>query len=253
MTPSQLLAQLRHIAAKISNSKSPRRDLVVKDLKNLTNKIGAEVEAESRSVGWPSDTAENVDTSDIKDYNIKSITRQKERAEHWQFPSFIIEGTITLNDNTTKDFKYSIALEMDGRDVGVELFNGPNFEHDLIDELIEKIYESDDFKKAVIDYEQKMKNEKMNDPDIPDREPDDRLTNNLKGWNLPGGDYLQVLDGSHKAWLKNGKYHREDGPAIIYDDGTVEYWLNGKQVKSKDYNSPEFKKRWQKLLKKISI
>lgn len=35
MTPSQLSVQLRHIAAKISNSKSPRRDLVAKDLKRI--------------------------------------------------------------------------------------------------------------------------------------------------------------------------------------------------------------------------
>lgn len=35
MTPSQLSVQLRHIAAKISNSKSPRRDLVARDLKKI--------------------------------------------------------------------------------------------------------------------------------------------------------------------------------------------------------------------------
>ena len=27
-----------------------------------------------------------------------------------------------------------------------------------------------------------------------------------------------------------GKLHREDGPAIEYDDGDKEWWLNGKQV-----------------------
>ena len=41
MTPSQLSTQLRHIVAKISNSKSPRRDLVARDLKNLINKLAA--------------------------------------------------------------------------------------------------------------------------------------------------------------------------------------------------------------------
>ena len=35
MTPSQLSAQLRHIAAKISNSKSPQRNLVAEDLKRI--------------------------------------------------------------------------------------------------------------------------------------------------------------------------------------------------------------------------
>lgn len=42
MTPSQLSVQLRHIAAKISNSKSPRRDLVARDLKNLISKLAAD-------------------------------------------------------------------------------------------------------------------------------------------------------------------------------------------------------------------
>ena len=32
-----------------------------------------------------------------------------------------------------------------------------------------------------------------------------------------------------KVWrLKNGKYHREDGPAVEYADGTKEWYLNGK-------------------------
>ena len=26
----------------------------------------------------------------------------------------------------------------------------------------------------------------------------------------------------------NGKTHREDGPAVIYDDGSKEWWVNGK-------------------------
>jgi hypothetical protein len=45
----------------------------------------------------------------------------------------------------------------------------------------------------------------------------------------------------------NGKRHREDGPAMIQGN-IVEYWLNDKQVIYKDYDSPEFEKRWQKLV-----
>jgi hypothetical protein len=30
-------------------------------------------------------------------------------------------------------------------------------------------------------------------------------------------------------WLQYGKHHREDGPAVIWDDGTEEYYLNGKR------------------------
>ena len=32
----------------------------------------------------------------------------------------------------------------------------------------------------------------------------------------------------HKAYFKNGKYHREDGPAIYYGHGSEIWWLNGK-------------------------
>ena len=36
------------------------------------------------------------------------------------------------------------------------------------------------------------------------------------------------VDGS-KAWYLDGKYHREDGPAIEYADGHKEWYLNGKR------------------------
>lgn len=32
-----------------------------------------------------------------------------------------------------------------------------------------------------------------------------------------------------KKWYIDGVLHREDGPAVVLKDGTVEYWLNGKQ------------------------
>lgn len=31
-----------------------------------------------------------------------------------------------------------------------------------------------------------------------------------------------------KYWYLDGKLHRINGPAVIYSDGTVEYWVNGK-------------------------
>ena len=33
-----------------------------------------------------------------------------------------------------------------------------------------------------------------------------------------------------KFWYLDGKFHREDGPAIEYADGYKEWWLNGKQA-----------------------
>ena len=35
-------------------------------------------------------------------------------------------------------------------------------------------------------------------------------------------------DGS-KCWYLDGKYHREDGPAIEYPNGTKYWYLNGKR------------------------
>ena len=32
----------------------------------------------------------------------------------------------------------------------------------------------------------------------------------------------------NQEWRKNGKLHREDGPAIIYAHGSQEWWVNGK-------------------------
>ena len=55
-----------------------------------------------------------------------------------------------------------------------------------------------------------------------------------KFWRNKKGEYhridgpaIEYVDGS-KFWYKNGKFHREDGPACEYLDGT-KYWnLNGK-------------------------
>ena len=31
-----------------------------------------------------------------------------------------------------------------------------------------------------------------------------------------------------KRWFKDGQYHREDGPAVIFPDDTKFWWLNDK-------------------------
>jgi len=35
-----------------------------------------------------------------------------------------------------------------------------------------------------------------------------------------------------KEFLLNGVYHNTNGPAVVYGDGTVEYWINGVDVTS---------------------
>ena len=37
-------------------------------------------------------------------------------------------------------------------------------------------------------------------------------------------------------WMQDECIHREDGPAIIRPDGTVEFWLHGHQVSHEEFN-----------------
>ena len=43
------------------------------------------------------------------------------------------------------------------------------------------------------------------------------------------GDYTVMNYGTFKAWHLNGKLHREDGPAMEYEDGTKAWYINGKR------------------------
>jgi len=38
-----------------------------------------------------------------------------------------------------------------------------------------------------------------------------------------------------KEWHLNGVLHREDGPAIEWNDGEKEWWLNNKRFSEKEY------------------
>jgi hypothetical protein len=40
-----------------------------------------------------------------------------------------------------------------------------------------------------------------------------------------GGPAIEDATGE-KEWRINGKKHRTDGPAVIYANGEVEYWIN---------------------------
>jgi len=62
------------------------------------------------------------------------------------------------------------------------------------------------------------------------------LPNGTKKWYLNGkyhredGPAIENSNGT-KAWYLNGKCHREDGPAIEYGGGgTKEWWLNNREV-----------------------
>ena len=43
------------------------------------------------------------------------------------------------------------------------------------------------------------------------------------------------IDYECRTFLKDGMFHRDDGPAMIYDDGEVEFWLNDLQYTIDDW------------------
>ena len=48
---------------------------------------------------------------------------------------------------------------------------------------------------------------------------------------LDGGDSYAIGDGDHLEYWKNGKLHRENGPAIVsLCEDYKEYWVNGQRV-----------------------
>ena len=59
-------------------------------------------------------------------------------------------------------------------------------------------------------------------------------------WYLSGllhredGPAIIRNDGA-KFWYKNGRLHREDGPAIIWKDGEVQWWLNHDRYRFDDF------------------
>ena len=49
-------------------------------------------------------------------------------------------------------------------------------------------------------------------------------------WDIPD-DFtgIAIDEAGYKVWCLNGKYHREDGPAVEYADGSKFWYLDGKK------------------------
>ena len=66
--------------------------------------------------------------------------------------------------------------------------------------------------------------------------------NGDKQWYLNGkyhredGPAIEWAAGS-KTWFLNGNLHREDGPAIEFADGGKEWYLNGEQLTEEEFIS----------------
>jgi len=53
------------------------------------------------------------------------------------------------------------------------------------------------------------------------------------------------------VWYKNGKMHREDGPAFEYVNGDKEWWLNGDAYREQEHKIATRKIKLERVLKNI--
>mgnify|MGYP001114144883 CR=1 FL=1 len=54
----------------------------------------------------------------------------------------------------------------------------------------------------------------------------------VKHWEDVPKHYTGIIEWENgdELWLKNGKWHREDGPAVIWKNGKKSWWLNGYRI-----------------------
>ena len=60
-------------------------------------------------------------------------------------------------------------------------------------------------------------------------------------WYLDGKYHREdgpavVYANGYQYWYLNGKSHREDGPAAVYANGEQRWYLNGKELTEQEFN-----------------
>ena len=48
---------------------------------------------------------------------------------------------------------------------------------------------------------------------------------------------VTVSPNGTQHWWLNGNLHREDGPAVVWSDGTKSWSLNGKELSEEEFNN----------------
>jgi hypothetical protein len=62
---------------------------------------------------------------------------------------------------------------------------------------------------------------------------------NRKGeFHREDGPAIEYTNGT-KYWCQNGIFHRENGPAVEESNGTKQWYLNGKEFTEKEFNTKE--------------
>ena len=44
-----------------------------------------------------------------------------------------------------------------------------------------------------------------------------------------------IWDDGTKMWYKRSRLHREDGPAVVYDDGEKEWWIEAVNLSKEEW------------------
>jgi len=71
----------------------------------------------------------------------------------------------------------------------------------------------------------------------------ERLFDSFEEWRLYAGDEwdmtdrIEVSDYGAKFWCRKHSFHREDGPAMEFTDGTMMWWLDSKKYTEQAYRS----------------
>ena len=69
------------------------------------------------------------------------------------------------------------------------------------------------------------------------------------------GPAIEWNDGN-KSWYINGNLHREDGPAVEWNDGSKSWYLNGEYLSEEEFNlqtAPEIVLTMDEIAAKLGI
>ncbi len=77
----------------------------------------------------------------------------------------------------------------------------------------------------------------------------EEIVNGDKYWYINGkfhredGPAVEFADG-YKEWYLNDKRHREDGPAVEFHDGTKEWWVNDRLLSEEEFTKKAKNKKF---------
>ena len=52
-----------------------------------------------------------------------------------------------------------------------------------------------------------------------------------------------IINSETTTYYKNGKFHREDGPAVECGNGYKEWWIDGEKITEEEFNQRQQNKQ----------